>query len=64
MQFTTYIRISLDLARFYKRISNARQVSINITDGNRSELLRRSISPLPRKRLKDVSPLQMDLRTA
>jgi len=62
MQFTPHTRLSLDLAHFYKRISNVRHASINITDGNCSELLRRSISPLPRKRLKDVSLFQINLR--
>jgi hypothetical protein len=50
MQFTTYSGVSLDLAYFYKRISNVKHASINITDGNCSELLRRSNSPLPRKK--------------
>jgi len=62
MQFTTYTRLSPDLAHFYNRITNVRDVSIHVTDGNCSELLRISISTLPRKRLKDVSLLQMNLR--
>jgi hypothetical protein len=62
MQFTTYTRMSLDLAQFYKINSNVRHVCINITNGNCSELLRRPISPLRRKRLKDVSPFHMSLR--
>jgi len=62
MQFTAYTRMSLDLAHFYKRITNVRHVSIHVTDGNCSELLRRSISPLPWKRLKDVSLLQVYVR--